>query len=54
MDRECFNATTKFFGFIMAIREALAYLLSGMYGEVDKLGYFNAIAILLQLTVAGG
>merc|ERR1711957_181654 len=53
MDRECFNATTKFFGFIMAIGEALAYLLSGMYGEVDQLGPFNSIAILLQLTVAG-
>jgi len=53
MDRECFNATTKFFGFIMAIGEALAYLLSGMYGEVDKLGVFNSIAILLQLTLAG-
>merc|ERR1711957_416674 len=53
MDRECFNATTKFFGFIMAIGEALAYLLSGMYGEVDQLGLFNSIAILLQLTVAG-
>jgi len=53
MDRECFNATTKFFGFIMAIGEALAYLLSGMYGEVDKLGIFNAVAILLQLTLAG-
>jgi len=53
MDRECFNATTKFFGFIMAIGEALAYLLSGMYGEVDQLGIFNSIAILLQLTLAG-
>merc|ERR1740139_460341 len=37
----------------MAIGEALAYLLSGMYGEVDQLGLFNSIAILLQLTVAG-
>ena len=47
MDRECFSATTKFFGFIMAVGEALAYMLSGMYGEVDKLGYFNASAIIL-------
>merc|ERR1712166_685186 len=53
MDRECFNATTKFFGFIMAVGEALAHGLSGMYGEVDKLGIFNSIAILLQLTLAG-
>jgi len=47
MDRDCFGATTKFFGFIMAVGEALAYMLSGMYGEVDKLGYFNATAIIL-------
>jgi hypothetical protein len=31
----------------MAVGEALAYMLSGMYGEVDKLGYFNATAIIL-------
>jgi protein transport protein SEC61 subunit alpha len=37
----------------MAVGEALAYLLSGMYGEVDKLGWFNASAIILQLCVAG-
>ena len=33
--------------------EALAYLLSGMYGPVEEIGYFNAIAILVQLSMAG-
>jgi preprotein translocase subunit SecY len=47
MDRECFNATTKFFGFIMAVGEALAYSLSGMYGPPDQLGIFNLTAIIL-------
>jgi protein transport protein SEC61 subunit alpha len=53
MDRECFNATTKFFGFIMAVGEALAYSLSGMYGPPEQLGIFNLTAIILQLTLAG-
>jgi protein transport protein SEC61 subunit alpha len=32
MDRDCFGATTNCFGFVMAVGEALAYMLSGMYG----------------------
>jgi protein transport protein SEC61 subunit alpha len=38
---------------IISICEAFAYIYSGMYGEVDKLGAGNAILILLQLTFAG-
>jgi protein transport protein SEC61 subunit alpha len=33
--------------------EALAYLLSGMYGELNELGALNAILILMQLFTAG-
>ena len=33
--------------------EALAYLLSGMYGELSELGAVNAILILMQLFTAG-
>src|SRR5256714_7420588 len=33
--------------------EALAYLLSGMYGELSDLGALNAILILFQLVTAG-
>jgi protein transport protein SEC61 subunit alpha len=33
--------------------EALAYLLSGMYGELNELGALNAILIVMQLFTAG-
>jgi len=38
---------------IITIGEALAYVLSGMYGEVKELGATNAILIILQLFIAG-
>lgn len=41
------------FGLIITFGEALAYLLSGMYGELGELGAFNAIVILFQLFSAG-
>ena len=39
-------------GLIIAVCEAFAYVWSGMYGDVDKVGAGNAIMIILQL-VAG-
>lgn len=41
------------FGLIITFGEALAYLLSGMYGELSDLGPINAILILMQLFLAG-
>ena len=52
-DRELFEGAQKLFGLIITFGEALAYLLSGMYGEVADLGAFNAILILFQLVTAG-
>jgi len=52
-DRELFQGAQKLFGMIITIGEALAYVLSGMYGEVGVLGATNAILIILQLFVAG-
>jgi protein transport protein SEC61 subunit alpha len=52
-DRELFQGAQKLFGLIITFGEALAYLLSGMYGELHVLGAFNAILILFQLTTAG-
>merc|ERR1712199_30246 len=37
----------------MGIGEALACVLSGMYGEIKELGATNAILIILQLFIAG-
>ncbi len=40
-------------GLAIAFFEALAYVWSGMYGDLDKLGAGNAILIILQLTFSG-
>jgi protein transport protein SEC61 subunit alpha len=52
-DRERFQSFQKFLGILITVGEALAYLLSGMYGDPSKLGPINCILILLQLSFAG-
>jgi len=52
-DRQLFAGAQKLFGMIITIGEAVAYVLSGMYGDVADLGAGNAILIILQLFVAG-
>ncbi|KAF5782987.1 putative SecY/SEC61-alpha family, SecY domain superfamily protein [Helianthus annuus] len=39
--------------FLIAVGEAVAYVLSGMYGSVGQLGVGNAILIIVQLCFAG-
>ena len=46
-DRELFQAAQKLFGIIITVGEALAYLLSGMYGQVGDLGLINSVLIVL-------
>lgn len=52
-DRELFQCVQKLFGLIITVGEALAYLLSGMYGDLGDLGVVNSFLILMQLTTAG-
>eukprot|EP00742_Colponemidia_sp_Colp-10_P000784 GILJ01000850.1.p1 GENE.GILJ01000850.1~~GILJ01000850.1.p1 ORF type:complete len:476 (+),score=84.78 GILJ01000850.1:69-1496(+) len=52
-DRALFSGAQKLFGMIITIGEAVAYVVSGMYGDVRDLGAGNAILIILQLFVAG-
>ena len=52
-DRALFTGAQKLFGLLITIGEAVAYVLSGMYGEVKDLGAGNAILIILQLFFAG-
>lgn len=52
-DRELFQASQKFFGLLITFGEALAYLLSGMYGPVGELGLVRSALIILQLFIAG-
>ncbi|KAF3777188.1 transport protein Sec61 subunit alpha [Nymphaea thermarum] len=47
------NGAQKLLGILIAIGEAVAYVLSGMYGNVSQLGAGNAILIILQLFFAG-
>merc|ERR1711906_74507 len=52
-DRELFQGAQKLFGMIITLGEALAYVLSGMYGDIGSLGVGNAVLIILQLFIAG-
>ncbi|KAF8050804.1 hypothetical protein N665_1877s0006 [Sinapis alba] len=52
-DRALLNGAQKLLGILIAIGEAVAYVLSGMYGPVGQLGVGNAILIILQLFFAG-
>ena len=52
-DKELFDGATKLFGFIITIGEAVAYVLSGMYGDLSNLGALNAYLIIIQLCFAG-
>jgi len=48
-DRSLFQGAQKLFGIVITIGEAVAYVLSGMYGPVRDLGAGNAILIITQL-----
>lgn len=52
-DRNLFSAAQKLFGLLIAFGEAVAYVLSGMYGDVRELGAGCAILIIAQLFFAG-
>lgn len=52
-DRELFQATQKLFAIIITVGEAIAYLLSGMYGNVNEIGIVNCVLIIAQLSFAG-
>ncbi|CAN1219643.1 Protein transport protein Sec61 subunit alpha [Linum perenne] len=52
-DRALLNGAQKLLGILIAVGEAVAYVLSGMYGSVGQLGVGNAILIILQLCFAG-
>lgn len=52
-DRALFNGAQKLFGILITVGEAIAYVFSGMYGDLGTLGAGNAILIILQLFSAG-
>lgn len=52
-DRALFSGAQKLFGILITIGEAVAYVFSGMYGDLNSLGWGNAILIISQLFIAG-
>mmetsp|Transcript_18376 Transcript_18376/g.45211 ORF Transcript_18376/g.45211 Transcript_18376/m.45211 type:complete len:475 (-) Transcript_18376:422-1846(-) len=52
-DRELFGAAQKLFGLLICLGEAIAYVVSGMYGSIAVVGWGNAIIIITQLFFAG-
>ncbi|VVA29358.1 PREDICTED: transport [Prunus dulcis] len=52
-DRALLNGAQKLLGILIAVGQAVAYVLSGMYGSVGQLGVGNAILIIVQLCFAG-
>lgn len=52
-DRELLHSAEKLFGLLMTIGEAVAYVLSGMYGSVWEIGFINAGLLIIQLVLAG-
>jgi len=52
-DRALLNGAQKLLGVLITIGEAVAYVVSGMYGDVRDLGATNAILIIIQLFFAG-
>merc|ERR1719275_217395 len=52
-DRALFSGAEKLLGILITIGEAVAYVLSGMYGDVRELGAWNALLIITQLFMAG-
>lgn len=52
-DRALFGGAQKLFGILITVGEAVAYVVSGMYGDVGQIGAGNAILIIIQLFFAG-
>lgn len=52
-DRDLMDGAQKLLGVLITLGEAVAYVVSGMYGDVKDLGPMNAGLIILQLVMAG-
>ncbi|CAN0355903.1 unnamed protein product [Ectocarpus sp. 6 AP-2014] len=52
-DRALFGGAQKLFGILLTLAEAVAFVVSGMYGPLSALGAGNAILIVCQLFLMG-
>ncbi|KAK9132206.1 hypothetical protein Scep_011734 [Stephania cephalantha] len=53
-DRALMNGAQKLLGILIAVGQAVAYVVSGMYGSVGQLGVGNAILIIVQTNCVAG
>lgn len=51
--RNFYNKYYSVFGIIITIGEAIAYVMSGMYGDIALIGVFNSFLLIFQLVFAG-
>lgn len=51
-DKKLSNGAQKLLAIIIALFEAVAYVFSGMYGDLETIGAFKAIMIIAQLVAA--
>lgn len=51
-DKELYQAAQKVLALLIGFFEALAYVWSGMYGDMDRIGVVSAMLLILQLTFA--
>ena len=52
-DRELYEAATKVFGILISFGEAIAYVFSGQYGDINNIGVINCMMLIFQLVFAG-
>lgn len=52
-DRQLFQGAQKLFGLLITVGEAVAYVVSGSYGEINELGTLKCVLIISQLVFAG-
>lgn len=51
-DKELINGVQKLLAILIAMFEAVAYVTSGMYGDIEDIGAFKAMMIIVQLVAA--
>ena len=52
-DKIRFEQTMKFVAIVITFGQAIAYVVGGMYGPVNLIGYFNSILLVAQLVIGG-
>ena len=52
-DKIRFEQTMKFVAIVITFGQAIAYVVGGMYGPVELIGYFNSILLVAQLVIGG-